>query len=78
MFKRAARLGTFKNIALSLALHHQRLLCYEVSTGRLLDAPMETGPCSDSGIVRMQPEHVQRALRRIVPALSGEVSLHHG
>lgn len=43
MFKRAAWLGNFKNIALSLALRHQRLLCYELSTGRLLEAPMETG-----------------------------------
>ena len=42
MFKRASRPGNFKNIALSLAFRHQRLLCYELSAGRLLNM----SPCS--------------------------------
>lgn len=46
MLKLASRLGNFKNIAMSLAFRHQRLLCYELSTGRLLDTPIEAGPCS--------------------------------
>ena len=43
-FKRVARLGNFKNIAFSLANHHQRLLYWELSTGNLLENPIECSP----------------------------------
>ena len=43
-FKRVARLGNFKNIAFSLANRHQRLLCWELSTGNLLENPIECSP----------------------------------
>lgn len=72
MFKRASRLGNFKNIALSLSYRHQRLLCYELSTGKLLTSPTETGPCSDPSLVSSQPQHVQENLKCIIPGLSIE------
>ncbi len=75
MFKRAAGLENFKNIALSLAFRHQRFLCYELSTGRLLDTPIETGPCSDPSLLSNEPQHVQECLRAVVPGVSEEVSL---
>ena len=35
-FKQTTGTSSFKNITLSLANHHQRLVCYEMSTGSLL------------------------------------------
>ena len=46
VFKQAARLGNFKNIAFSIASRHQRLLCYELSTSKLVNSPMVCGPCN--------------------------------
>ena len=43
-FKQASRLGNFKNIAFSIANHHQRLLCYELSAGKRVSSPIECGP----------------------------------
>ena len=39
IFKQAARLGNFKNIAFSVANRHQRLLCYELASSNLLNSP---------------------------------------
>ena len=75
MLKRASRLGNFKNIAMSLAFRHQRLLCYELSTGWLLDTPIETGPCLKPTSVDSEPQHVQESLKAIIPGLNGEASL---
>lgn len=43
-FKRMARIGNFKNIAFTLANRHQRLLCWKLSTGNLLNNPIECSP----------------------------------
>ncbi len=43
-FKRVARIGNFKNIAYTIANRHQRLLCWELSSGKLLDNPLECSP----------------------------------
>lgn len=75
MLKLASRLGNFKNIAMSLAFRHQRLLCYELSTGRLLDTPIEAGPCSKPTSEDSEPQHVQESLKAIIPGLNGEASL---
>ena len=43
-FKQASRLANYKNVALSLAARHQRWICYELSSGKLLHTPLECGP----------------------------------
>ena len=75
LFKRASRLGNFKNIALSLAFRHQRLLCYELSTSKLLDTGIETGPCSEVSVVSSEPQHVQESLRAVIPGVSSEATI---
>ena len=75
IFKRASRIGNFKNIALSLASRHQRLLCYELSTGKLLQSPIECGPCPDPSLLGGEPEHLQESLRTAIPGLSNEIFL---
>ena len=47
IFKQAARLGNFKNIAFSVANQHQRLLCYELASTNLLNSPNAYGPCGE-------------------------------
>ena len=46
IFKQASRLGNFKNIAFSVANRHQRLLCYELSSKRILNSAILCGPCN--------------------------------
>ena len=46
LFKRAAHLGNFKNIALTLAQRHQRWMCYQSASGELLRSNFECGPGS--------------------------------
>ena len=41
IFKRASRLGNFKNIAFSLAQRHQQLQCWELASDSLLKSPIE-------------------------------------
>lgn len=72
MFKRASHLGNFKNIALSLAFRHQRLLCYELASEKLLDTPIESGPCAAPVVVSCEPLSVQRSLKALIPCLSSE------
>jgi len=40
-FKRAAQLGNFKNIALSVANRHQRLMCALLNSSDFFDKSME-------------------------------------
>ena len=72
IFKQASRLGNFKNIAYSIANRHQRLLCYELSTGNLLDSPLQCGPCDQPILIRNMPPHVQNSLTSLLPSISSE------
>ncbi len=72
VFKQASRLGNFKNIALSVAHRHQRLLCYELSTGKLLDSPVQCGPCGDPMSINSQSNHVQGSLKLLIPSVSDD------
>ena len=69
IFKQASRLGNFKNIAFSIANRHQRLLCYDLSAGKLLQSPLECGPPLS---VECMPCHVQDALVSLLLNLSYE------
>ena len=72
VFKRASRLGNFKNIALSLASRHQRLLCYELASDKLLETPLECGPSSPPVLVGSESHSVQQSLRLLIFDLSDE------
>ena len=45
-FKQASHLVNFKNVAFALANRHQRWMCYEQSSGKLIDTSIECGPAA--------------------------------
>jgi hypothetical protein len=55
-FKQTTGTSSFKNITLSLANHHQRLACYEMSNGNLLHSRLECGPMSTAHIELIDEE----------------------
>ena len=77
IFKRASRLGNFKNIAFSVANRHQRLTCYEISAGRILDSPLECGPSDEPVYVESMSDHIHTALASLLPNLSYETKVIH-
>ena len=70
VFKQAARLGNFKNIAFSVANRHQRLQCYELASGNLLSTPNVYGPSVQTQPLESEPSHVQDALNRLLSCVS--------
>ena len=70
IFKQAARLGNFKNIAFSVANRHQRLLCYELASGHLLNSPNEYGPCNQPQPIESEPKHIQDTLALLLPGVN--------
>ena len=78
IFKQASRLGNFKNIAYSIAHRNQRLLCYELSTAKILDASSTVfGPCNQSLLFGSEPQHVQNALYSLLPFIGSDVTINH-
>ena len=76
-FKRAARLGNFKNIAQSLANRHQRWLCYQASSGNLLHSQFLCGPCGSLQILSDEPETVASSIRSVLPFISDHATISH-
>lgn len=77
-FKRASSISNFKNIPLSLANRHQRWLCYEMASGKIVSASIECGPARDGhGISCFSDEtkDIQVSIKKIVPGLSEETTL---
>ena len=72
-FKRMARIGNFKNIAYSLANRHQRLLCWELSTGNLLDNPIECSPGQTVTELISEPLSVKANIQLLFPNISEHV-----
>ena len=70
IFKQAARLGNFKNIAFSVTNRHQRLLCYELASGHLLNSPNEYGPCNQPQPIESEPKHIQDTLALLLPGVN--------
>ena len=70
IFKQAVRLGNFKNIAFSVANRHQRLLCYELASGHLLNSPNEYGPCNQPQPIESEPKHIQDTLALLLPGVN--------
>ena len=75
IFKQAARLGNFKNIAFSVANRHQRLLCYELVSTNLLNSPNAYGLCGEVQPLDSEPAHVQDALKHLLSGVSGSTSV---
>ena len=70
IFKQAGRLGNFKNITFSVANRHQHLLCYELSSAKLLHSPIECGPCIEPLPIVSEPQHIQDTLKLLLPGVS--------
>ena len=69
IFKRASRLGNFKNIAFSLAQRHQRLQCWELASDSLLKSHLECGPSkisADTSTVHVQPVQICEDLESLL------------
>ena len=75
LFKRAACLGNFKNIALTLAHRHQRWMCYQLSSGELLKSTTEVGPRSQHCILSELPESLANLFLQCLPAISSDVTV---
>lgn len=79
-FKQASHLANFKNVAFALANRHQRWMCYEQSSGRLIDTTIECGPatkgCSVT-CVRDETHDIQDSLLGLFPQLSLEATVFH-
>ena len=77
VFKQASRLGNFTNIAYSVANRHQRLMCYDMSTSRLLEKTVECGPCTKLLPLSSEPDHVQDSLKLLLSASSSETQVSY-
>ena len=79
-FKSASHIGNFKNIVLTLANHHQRWICYQQASGKLLDRPLTCGPGQNASPINAEPDTLQEALKAIIPEIDPEntVFVHLG
>ena len=69
-FKRVARIGNFKNIVYTLANRHQSLLCWELSSGNLLDNPVECSPGQKTSELINEPLPVKANILALFPHAS--------
>ena len=78
-FKQASQIGNFKNIPFTLASRHQRWMCYEMASRKLLDGPLECGPnrFTNIGVVKEETDDIQKSLHRLIEDLSPETSIFH-
>ena len=68
--KRSSRRGNFKNIALTVARHHQRWLCYQLNCEpTLLSVRSEVSTRCTESKFSTKPEHIQSELKIICPGL---------
>ena len=75
LFKKAAHLGNFKNIAYTLAHRHQRWMCYQSSSGQMLLPNYECGPGSNPCKLTEQPELLVRLIQQAVPTISDDATI---
>ena len=74
-FKQASQVSNFKNIAFSLANSHQRWICYEMASGRLISDSLECGPSGSIGLVQDENRNFQHTLQLEIPQLSLEATV---
>lgn len=77
LFKRASRLGNFKNIALTLSRRHQRWLCYHLSSGKLLRSQFECGPSPECSPLSSETDNLTECMNQILPNISSETMISH-
>lgn len=68
--KRSSRRGNFKNIAYTVAKHHQLWLCYNLNCeATFLNIKIEVSPKCTESTFASKPEHIQSELRCICSTL---------
>ena len=76
--KCAFRSGNFKNIAKTVANHHQLWLCYQLQCqDSLLHRPPEFSPKSTSFQLDKEPSHLQLELQQLLPHALTETLVCH-
>lgn len=76
-FKQATGTSSFKNITLSLAHHHQRLACYEMSTSSLLLSRLECGPIASCVQLLNETQVIKEYIINRVPGVSMSTQVSH-
>lgn len=74
-FKQSSNSSNFKNIAFTLANAHQRWMCYEMATGKLISSCLECGPSKSTGLVQNENENFQQLLQIAIPHLHQEATV---
>ena len=78
-FRHEAKLNFFKqvsrlsNFSLSMANQHQRWMCYQMASGKLINSPLECEPAQRGtgiSLVRNELKNIQENLRHLIPELS--------
>ena len=72
LFKKASRVGNFKNIALTLSQRHQYWMCYQLASGQLLQQGFECGPGDHSPLLKYKEKALQDKIYDILPGISNE------
>ena len=72
-FKRASLLGNFKNIALTVAEHHKRWICYQLTGGDLLSPQFECGSAKTPTISLISlPESLIHSIKIALPTINDD------
>lgn len=75
-FKQLTKMDNFKNIAFSMANHHQRWLCYELASGSLLSKPIECGPGVGPLPVHDEAPDIQEGLDKLLTISNNSMVFH--
>lgn len=74
-FKQAARIGNFKNIALTLANRQQRWACYESASSGIIFAQPEFGPGPRCNLLMLESESRKTSIISLLPDISMETTV---
>ena len=64
-----------KTSVLSLASRHQRLLCYELSSGEFLKLQFQCGPCPNAVTLSSETSDIISSIKSLLPEISTDISL---
>ena len=79
-FKQASHLVNFKNVSYALANRHQRWMCYELCSEKLVNVSFECGPAATgTGLttVATEPKDIAENLIQLMPYISLDASVFH-
>ena len=78
LLKCAGKCSNFKNISQTISERHQRLMCYDFASGRILHYPNECGPSNKSSMtLQDEPSYLKDKISNLVPNISGDVIVNH-